>query len=86
MADVAGDAVVGTAQARDGTRGAHEAPPRVGEYSPPITRSTMTYSHRARRISTGAYVFWTWTEEDPTGAHSGYGDVTDVILLSVTVN
>lgn len=47
--------------------------------------SSTTYYHRAWRISTGAYVYWTYTSPDPTGAQSGVAiiDLRDIVLYDV---
>ena len=45
----------------------------------------MAYTHRAWNSDISAYVTWTHTAEDPTGASSGYNPafLSDIVLLDV---
>ncbi len=55
----------------------------LGTYTPTI------YAMRARRISTGALVYWERYEQaDPTGAYSGIDptDLADIVVLSTRVS
>ena len=82
----------------DGTYVAFETPAGASVYTSyrprPITGNydsgggsgaTTTYRHRAWNTVLTQFVYWSYTAEDGTGAHSGYDpvDLADIVLLSV---